>query len=68
MFLLIHLEEPYANFLRSAEWKELSLRVIQRAGGVCECCGVNPAVSAHHRDYRFESLVEFIFSETDENS
>jgi hypothetical protein len=46
MFLLIHLEEPYANFLRSAEWKELSLRVIQRAGGVCECCGVKPAVSA----------------------
>ena len=49
-------EEPYGKFLRSPQWRAISLLVIKRAGGICECCGVNPAVSAHHRDYRFGRL------------
>jgi 5-methylcytosine-specific restriction endonuclease McrA len=38
----------YSSFLQSREWKEITLRVIKRAGGVCEACGVREAKCVHH--------------------
>lgn len=41
----------YDRYLQSAEWKRKRDLVIQRAGGICEGCGINRATQAHHLHY-----------------
>jgi hypothetical protein len=44
----------YAKWCReSPEWAWLRHQVISRAGGICEACLSNPAVTAHHITYEF---------------
>jgi len=41
----------YDGYLKTPAWRERSSAAIKRAGGVCEGCGVRPAVHAHHVTY-----------------
>ena len=41
----------YNTYLRSPAWRERAARVKQRAGGICEGCGVRAAAQVHHVTY-----------------
>ncbi len=55
--LRLELVEPlprdfnYEAYLRTPEWKAKSRLVIERAGGVCEGCGIERATQTHHLTY-----------------
>jgi hypothetical protein len=44
-----HSQDPY---YKTEEWHAKRRLVIERAGGLCEGCGKNEAVQAHHLHYR----------------
>lgn len=37
--------------LRSPKWRDIRARVLRRANGVCEGCGLRLPVQVHHVDY-----------------
>ena len=41
----------YNSYLSSPEWKERRRKVMARACGTCEACGIAPASSVHHTTY-----------------
>lgn len=41
----------YASYLQSPRWKGIRARVMKRAGGICEGCGLVPASEVHHLTY-----------------
>lgn len=41
----------YRAYLQSPEWKAKRAKVMKRCGGICEGCGDEPAVHAHHVTY-----------------
>lgn len=41
----------YAEYLESPEWARLRLRVLRRAEGVCEGCGLRTPTQVHHLTY-----------------
>ena len=41
----------YAEYIRSAAWREKRLAVILRCRGICERCGLWPVVNVHHLTY-----------------
>jgi hypothetical protein len=43
--------ERYNAHMVSAAWSMLRARVLSRAGGICEGCGVRKATQAHHLTY-----------------
>lgn len=43
--------KAYDAHIKSDKWKSIRQRVIKRAGGICEGCGLSPAVQAHHLSY-----------------
>lgn len=47
----------YNEYLLSPEWRSRRERVMRRAGGVCEGCGINQAAQVHHLTY------EHVFNE-----
>lgn len=42
----------YYNYLLSSEWKALRRRVIIRAKGICEYCGLASVEEIHHLTYK----------------
>lgn len=40
----------YSDYLQSTHWRELRLRILDRAGWACERCG-RAATQVHHRTY-----------------
>jgi hypothetical protein len=50
----------YNRHINSPEWRALRLKVVARAGGVCEGCGVRSAAEVHHLTYRHLGA-EFLF-------
>jgi hypothetical protein len=58
-----HPEWDYHRYLASAEWKSRRERVMERAGGLCEACRVQPATEVHHLTYAHignEALFELV--------
>jgi hypothetical protein len=45
-FRLLH-----EDYLRSAQWQEKRIQVLQRANGICEICELNEATDIHHNSY-----------------
>lgn len=41
----------YEDYLRSAEWQEKRIPVMERAKGKCEVCELNEATDVHHNTY-----------------
>ena len=41
----------YSEYLRLPAFRDVCNRVRQRSGGVCEWCGLSPAVEPHHVVY-----------------
>lgn len=41
----------YSAYLKSPEWREKRMRVLDRASGICEGCGVSAANEVHHLTY-----------------
>lgn len=41
----------YNEYIKSKAWKQKTVLVKERAGGMCEACGVNVAVHVHHMTY-----------------
>jgi len=41
----------YDEYLRSPEWHARRAAVLERAGGICECCRSYPAEHVHHLTY-----------------
>ena len=41
----------YNKYLQSSEWKARRLKVLSRAGGLCEGCGERRATQVHHTTY-----------------
>ena len=41
----------YQAYLRSQKWRAIRSRVMSRAGGTCEGCGILPAHEVHHLTY-----------------
>ncbi len=50
----------YDQYLKSPEWRAKSLKVINRAGGICEGCLERKATQAHHVSYR-HIFAEFLW-------
>ena len=50
----------YPNYLSSPEWKLKRVKVLNRAGGVCEGCQVKQATQVHHLSYAHK-YNEFLF-------
>lgn len=42
----------YNAYLDSPEWKQKRSRVLDRADGICEGCGINRASQVHHLTYK----------------
>ena len=42
----------YSEYLDSPEWRSRRKRVLERARGQCEGCGLRPATQVHHLHYR----------------
>jgi len=42
----------YTEYLRSPEWAQKRRLVMQRDGGICQCCLLKPATQVHHLSYR----------------
>lgn len=45
-------DTPYQAYLKSGHWLDLRRRVWRQRGRICECCGSNHEVAAHHLIYR----------------
>lgn len=43
--------ESYRSYLAGELWHAIRIKVLDRSGGRCECCGEG-ATQVHHRDYR----------------
>lgn len=43
--------EEYERYLRSVTWHTKRLLVLERCGGICECCGQRDAEQVHHLKY-----------------
>lgn len=43
--------DRYSQYLLSPRWREKRERVMRRANGICEGCGVAPAAQVHHLTY-----------------
>lgn len=41
----------YSDYLNSPEWKAKRKKVIERARGICEGCGINATEEVHHLTY-----------------
>ncbi len=41
----------YAAYLASPQWQAIRRKVFERAGGLCEGCGVEKATQVHHLNY-----------------
>jgi len=41
----------YREYLQTPQWAEKRKLVLRRAYGICEGCGIRPAVQAHHLTY-----------------
>jgi len=52
--------DSYDDYLKSSAWKVLRERVLRRANGVCEGCGVGAACQVHHVTYEHVGC-EFLF-------
>jgi cytochrome c553 len=52
--------ERYADYLKSEQWALRRDLVMERAGGRCEGCRLNPASEVHHRTYEHVTQ-EFLF-------
>lgn len=44
--------KAYDAYLESDEWRRKRALVLKRSAGVCEGCGVRPAVQVHHLHYK----------------
>ena len=44
--------ESSEDYLLSEKWKNISVRVMERAKMTCEGCGLKPATQIHHLTYR----------------
>jgi hypothetical protein len=53
----------YEEHLGSEKWRELRRRVLKRAGGICEGCGIDQATECHHLTYTHTGD-EFLFELT----
>lgn len=42
----------YEAYLSSEPWREKRALVMKRAAGLCEGCGLRPAIQAHHVTYK----------------
>jgi len=42
----------YKHYLTTPEWRERRRRVMQRAGHMCEGCGIQRATQVHHLTYK----------------
>lgn len=42
----------YQEYLKSAEWKIIRDKVIERDNGICLYCKINPAQEVHHKHYK----------------
>lgn len=45
------LRQEYTRYLVSPEWQQIRLRLLARAKGICECCGIAPPNEVHHTTY-----------------
>lgn len=52
--------EGYADYLRTERWRDLRLRILRRAAGLCEGCLEAPAEQVHHLSYAHRGA-EFAF-------
>jgi len=43
--------DDYTAYRKSPEWQKKRLKVLERAKGICEGCGENPATQVHHLTY-----------------
>jgi len=41
----------YSEYLKTQSWRQKRKLVFERAGGICEGCGINPPNEAHHTTY-----------------
>lgn len=52
---------PYAEFLKTPEWKQIREAALERAGHRCQVCNSPDDLEVHHRDYSnlpLESLTD----------
>lgn len=52
--------DKYNAYLQSPEWKSKRARVLKRASGICEGCGIKRATQVHHLHYK-NVFKEFLF-------
>jgi hypothetical protein len=52
--------DNYGEYLSSDLWAQMRMKVIQRAGGICEGCLERPAIEVHHLSYEHIGN-EFLF-------
>lgn len=52
--------DEYSAYLLTPEWKSKRARVLKRASGICEGCGINRATEVHHLNYK-HIFKEFLF-------
>jgi hypothetical protein len=52
--------KEYSVYLNSDDWRQKRTRVLQRAKGRCEGCGVKAATQVHHLTYK-HAFAEFLF-------
>ncbi len=50
----------YNDYLKSDVWRAKRERVLKRAQGICEGCGIQPASQVHHLTYEHK-MEEFLF-------
>lgn len=43
--------DAYSQYLKTAVWAVKRQKVLERCGGVCECCGQREATQVHHLEY-----------------
>ncbi len=44
-------QQSYADYLKSEQWQQLRLKVLQRDGFRCQGCLAARATQVHHRSY-----------------
>jgi hypothetical protein len=47
---------PYAEFLKTLEWREIRDAALERAGHRCQVCNSPDELQVHHRDYSSKPL------------
>ncbi|HEY1361789.1 MAG TPA: hypothetical protein VGF60_06055 [Xanthobacteraceae bacterium] len=52
--------KEYNLYLKTGEWQQKRAKVLQRANGQCEGCGMKPAAEVHHLTYN-NVFAEFLF-------